>query len=170
MDLDRIEGLLAKYWECETSLEEEKELRAFFNQPDVPEKLKAAAPLFEYYEAEAGPRTLDSSFDDRVLDQLTSIPAERKGKVRKLFYDLARVAAVGLILLTATYFIREQYLEDKDDPYMADTFEDPKQAFEETKKALMMISKNFNKGRKEAKKIGIFNDAQEKVKNSDNEL
>lgn len=170
MDLDRIERLLAKYWECETSLEDEKELRAFFSQPNVPEKLRSVAPLFEFYEEELQSKALDSAFDEKVLNELQQVPAEKEGKVRKLFYDLARVAAVGLIVLTATYFIREQYLEDRNEPYLADTFEDPKEAFEETKKALMMISKNFNKGRKEAKKIGVFSDAQKKISNNEKEL
>ncbi|TRX62163.1 hypothetical protein FNH22_02250 [Fulvivirga sp. M361] len=170
MDLDRIERLLEKYWECETSLEEEKELRVFFNRPDIPVKWKKISPLFEYYEEELQSNTLGSAFDERVLTRLAPMPAEQKGKVRKLFYDLARVAAVGLIVITATYFIREQYMEHKDDPYMVDTFEDPREAFEETKKALRMISKNFNKGRKEAKKIGVFNNAREKIKNGDNKL
>ena len=38
MDLDRIEKLLAKYWECETSVEEEGELKQFFSGDNVPEK------------------------------------------------------------------------------------------------------------------------------------
>ena len=77
------------------------------------------------------------------------------------------MAAVGLILVTATYFIRDDYKKTTAD---LGTFETPEEAFEETKKALQMISKNFNKGRKEAKKVAVFNTAQEKIKKDDNEL
>ncbi len=168
MDFNKIEQLLERYWEGETSLEEEQELRDFFDRPEVPAKWKSAQVLFRYFN-EQRKVDLDGLFDEKVIAQVEDTPDISRGKVRKLFYDLVRVAAVGLILITATYFVREQYLEQKDDPYMVDTFENPKEAFEETKKALLMISKNFNKGRKEAKKVGAFNDAQEKVKNG-NEL
>lgn len=168
MDFNKIEQLLERYWEGETSLEEEQELRDFFGRPEVPAKWKSAQVLFLYFN-EQRKVDLDGLFDEKVIAQVEDTPDISRGKVRKLIYDLVRVAAVGLILVTATYFVREQYLEQKDDPYMVDTFENPKEAFEETKKALLMISKNFNKGRKEAKKVGAFNDAQEKVK-SGNEL
>jgi hypothetical protein len=46
-----------------------------------------------------------------------------------------------------------------------DTYTDPKVAFEETKKALMMISKSFNKAQKEASKINVFNEATEAIQN-----
>lgn len=172
MDLDRIEQLLAKYWDCETTLEEEKELGKFFNSESVPARWQAIAPLFRYYEDERKNGSLDGLFDEQVLAQIEAkqeAPASGKGKVIRLFYDMAKVAAVALILVTAGYFVREEYLNKKDkvDPYIADTFEDPKEAFEETKKALMLISKNFNKGRKEVQKVGVFNEAQEKIKETE---
>ncbi|ELR73558.1 hypothetical protein C900_02643 [Fulvivirga imtechensis AK7] len=174
MDLDRIEQLLERYWECETTLEEEKELKKFFNSGKVPAKWQSVAPLFQYYEEEKKSGKLDGLFDEKIITEIqTQGPPEAsaagKGKVIKLFYNIARVAAVGLILITATYFVREEYINKKDtmDPYLADTFEDPKVAYEETKKALMMISKNFNKGRKEVRKVGVFSEAQDKVKDTE---
>ena len=52
MDFNRIEELLAKYWECDTSLQEEEELKKFFNSQEVPEHLMAYKSLFIYYEEE----------------------------------------------------------------------------------------------------------------------
>ena len=40
MDYKYIEQLLEKYWNCQTSLEEEHILRTFFAQKDIPESLK----------------------------------------------------------------------------------------------------------------------------------
>lgn len=173
MDLDRIEQLLAKYWDCETTLEEEKELKEFFNSEGVPPKWQAIAPLFRYYADEKKNGKLDGLFDEQVLAQIEakqgSASPGGEGKVVRWFYDMAKVAAVALILITAGYFVREEYINKKDkmDPYIADTFEDPKEAFEETKKALMLISKNFNKGRKEVQRVGVFNEAQEKIKETE---
>ncbi|UII30007.1 hypothetical protein LVD17_17045 [Fulvivirga ulvae] len=173
MDLDRIEQLLAKYWDCETTLDEEKELKKFFNSESVPARWQSVAPLFRYYENEREKGSLDGLFDEQILARIEadqqSLQTGGKGKVVSMFYDIAKVAAVALILVTAGYFVREEYLDKKDkmDPYIADTFEDPKEAFEETKKALMLISKNFNKGRKEVQKVGVFNEAQEKIKETE---
>jgi hypothetical protein len=37
MDSNKIEALLNKYWNCETSLEEEQQLRDYFKQGNIPE-------------------------------------------------------------------------------------------------------------------------------------
>ena len=50
-------------------------------------------------------------------------------------------------------------------PEVVDTYDDPKMAFEETKKALMMISKSFGTAEEQAKKINLFNKAQEEIQN-----
>ena len=50
MDSKHIEELLNKYWQAETSLEEEQLLRQYFSSDDVPEHLRETALLFRYYE------------------------------------------------------------------------------------------------------------------------
>ena len=47
-----IEELLNKYFEGETSCEEERELRHFFTQGIVPKHLKEYSPLFAFLEKE----------------------------------------------------------------------------------------------------------------------
>ena len=172
MDSNRIDDLLEKYWECETSIEEEKELRTYFNKSEYDKKYADVAPLFKYYEREQKIGGLDSFFDQRILAEIENVQPKSKkkeGSIIALFGNIAKVAAVGLILVTAGYFIKEELSKEEMKPYVSDTFEDPEKAFEETKKALQMISKNFNKGRKEVRKLSTFNEAQEKVK-EDNQL
>ena len=48
MDYKYIEQLLERYWQCETSLEEESELRTFFSQEKVPAHLLQYRDLFVY--------------------------------------------------------------------------------------------------------------------------
>ena len=48
MDFKYIEQLLERYWQCETSLEEEAQLRTFFTEEDVPEHLSRYKDLFVY--------------------------------------------------------------------------------------------------------------------------
>ena len=44
MDYKYIEQLLDKFWDCETSLEEEQILRCFFRQKEVPATCLAISP------------------------------------------------------------------------------------------------------------------------------
>ena len=46
MDYKYITQLLDRYWAAETSIEEERILRAFFSQTEVPEELKQYRSLF----------------------------------------------------------------------------------------------------------------------------
>ena len=48
MDYKYIEQLLERYWEGETTLQEETILKAFFSQPDIPENLRKYCDLFAY--------------------------------------------------------------------------------------------------------------------------
>ena len=48
MDYKYIEQLLERYWQCETSLEEENILRTFFSQKDVPAEMQQYRSLFVY--------------------------------------------------------------------------------------------------------------------------
>ncbi len=66
MDYKYIEQLLDRYWNCETSLEEEHILQAFFTQKDVPVRLLPYRELFigQHLHAE---EHLDADFDKRIL-------------------------------------------------------------------------------------------------------
>ena len=50
MDSKEINELLSRYWDCETSLSEEQQLRDYFNTDNVPTELKETAVLFRYFE------------------------------------------------------------------------------------------------------------------------
>ena len=127
----------------------------------MPENLKETASLFRYFEQQKRLGVDDLAFDRELKKKLK--PA---GKVINLsFVQVARIAAGLLVVVAATFFIREEIKKAYPDAPTAeeDTYSDPKVAFEETKKALMMISKSFNKAQKEASKINVFNEATDKM-------
>ena len=66
MDVKYIEQLLERYWQCETSLEEEAQLRAFFTKGDVPGHLLRYKDLFVYQQLQQEEH-LGTDFDARVL-------------------------------------------------------------------------------------------------------
>lgn len=107
MDYKYIEQLLERYWDCETSVEEERILRDFFAQAEVPPHLAAHKPLFDYQRAEAEV-SLSDDFDARVLAQVgqaeTVVYARRltpSRRLRPLFRAAASVAIVLLLGLAA---------------------------------------------------------------------
>lgn len=159
MDSKQLEQLLEKYWNCETSLEEEKQLREYF-RGEVPENLKETADLFRYFETQQEQAVIESDFDAVVKKKIKQ--QQPKGKSVSMVFNFARIAAGVLVVVTATYFVRQE-VRKAYPPEIVDTYSDPKLALEETKKALMMISKGFNKAQKEAGKIKAFNDAEEKL-------
>jgi hypothetical protein len=55
---------------------------------------------------------------------------------------------------------------DENAQALTDTFTDPKDALEETKKALMLISKSFSKAKEGASKVNMFNEAEQKIKDN----
>jgi hypothetical protein len=160
MDSKHIEQLLDKYWKCETSLEEEQQLRTYFTGENLPPKWKETAELFRYFEHQKKDALTDHPFDGQVMKKIRA--AEPRGKVIKLIYNVARIAAGLLVVAVATFLVRQE-IRKSYPPEVVDTYSDPKLAFEETKKALMMISKGFGHAQKETRKINLFNEAEQKV-------
>lgn len=102
MDYKYIEQLLERYWQCETSPEEECILRAFFSQKDVPAELQQYRDLFAYEQMAATEEALGDDFDERILS-IVEKPRTVKAKKVKLttkLMPLARAAAIVAIILT----------------------------------------------------------------------
>ena len=78
MDYKYIEQLLERYWQCETTPEEENVLRAFFAQPDVPANLARYKALFVYEQQQAADG-LGEDFDERLC-QLAGVNKEKETK------------------------------------------------------------------------------------------
>lgn len=169
MEREQIKKLLEKYWEGETSLEEEKELKQYFARPDVPEDLQQEGSFFRYLNQQHDNISLE---DEEILELLRNEPQKNDNQIRLYIEKMVKVAAVILIVAVAIFFIREDYelKKEKMDPVISDTFEDPQKAFEETKKALMLVSRQFNKGQKHAAKLGAFDEATDKVQDLEREL
>ena len=99
MDYKYIEQLLERYWEGETTLQEEAILRAFFSQEDVPASLMKYKSLFDCGLQE---ETLSDDFDARILSSIGQ-EEEPKAKIVTLasrLKPLFKAAAIVAILLT----------------------------------------------------------------------
>lgn len=124
MELSNIEKLLEKYFEGETTISEEKELKVYFTRETVPSHLERYKDLFQYFSEESN---ITANKD------LTIGP-------RKTFrYAWVGIAA-SIALIAGIFLTRTAPVED------VDTFEDPEIALQETKKVLDMVSKYMNEG------------------------
>ena len=70
MDYKYINQLLERYWNGETTLEEEEILRAFFSQKDIPAELLPYQALFAYGQTEKKANVLGDDFDERILSMI----------------------------------------------------------------------------------------------------
>ena len=102
MDYKYINQLLERYWQGETTLEEEQILRSFFSQLCVPEELAKYRPLFVYEQTEPKADRLGDDFDERLLamiDEPQHVAAQRV-KLSQRFAPLFKAAAMVAIVLT----------------------------------------------------------------------
>lgn len=102
MDYKYIHQLLERYWNCETSLEEEKILRAFFSQDDIPADLEHYRPLFTYEQQEVQRTVLGDDFDERMMrliDEPVTVKARTVTLTQRMM-PLFKAAAMVAIILT----------------------------------------------------------------------
>lgn len=162
MDSKQIEQLLEKYWSCETTLEEEKALREYFSREQIADGLKESASLFQYFEQQRQQKISDVSFDTTLTRKIQ--PAQ--GKMRSLLMSSLRIAA-GVSVVVASFWLVRTQMRDDAPQEVTDTFNDPQKAFEETKKALQLISKNFGKAEKATSNLNLINEAKDKIQTQD---
>ena len=146
MELDRIEKLLDKYFDAETSIAEENELKAYFSSSDVAQHLQQYKPLFGYYKV-----SKEQQFD-KQLPLLT-----RKRKV--VWLSVAASVVVLLGVGTFAYFNNEMASQSSD----LGTYDNPEVAFRETQKALNLLSGHVNTGVESVQYIQEYEIAKERV-------
>ena len=98
MDYKYIEQLLERYWQAETTLQEESILRTFFSQPDIPEDLRKYQDLFRCELQKEEP--LGEDFDVRILEEIGEAPVAKTVSLKDRLMPLFKAAAIVAIVLT----------------------------------------------------------------------
>lgn len=121
MDFKYIEQLLERYWQCETSLEEEAQLRAFFSGSNVPRHLLRYKDLFVYQQLQQEEH-LGEDFDARVLAQIEVpvVKAKRLTLAARLM-PLFKAAAVVAVVLSLGNAMQHSFFADVKEVAAADT-------------------------------------------------
>ena len=102
MDYKYIEQLMERYWNAETTLEEESILRSFFHQENIPAEME---PLRALFADEATNEVLGDDFDARILEMINKEDNAKTVKAREIsltqrLLPLFKAAAVIAIILT----------------------------------------------------------------------
>ena len=116
MDYKYINQLLDRYWQGETTLEEEQILRSFFSQLCVPEELAKFRPLFVYEQTEPKTDRLGDDFDERMLSMVGEPQEARKVLISQRFAPLFKAAAMVAIVLTLSQAAQMSFQSTEDVP------------------------------------------------------
>jgi hypothetical protein len=146
MEFDKIEILLEKYFESETSIAEEKELRRYFTSQDVAPQLKQYQSLFAYFSV-ANDKKQEGGVSFQVVKQ------------KRVWLSIA--ASVVVLLSIGTYAYFDSNLVNKSTEL--GTYNDPEEAFVATQKALAMLSNHVNVGVESVQYIQIYEDTKNKA-------
>ncbi|MEQ9467106.1 MAG: hypothetical protein RLN88_06805 [Ekhidna sp.] len=132
----QIDKLLEKYWQGETSLEEEKVIKSHFK---------------------SNPGLNNESHYFRYLANQKLVKYEGSSRIsRKKATWLSAAATVTIGIITAALVFNDA----KKDPF---AIEDPEKALQATKEALMMISSELNQGQDHTLELTKFNKAKEEL-------
>ena len=112
MNAQQIEQLLQRYWDCKTTVEEERQLRQFFNGNDAPQHLMRYKDLFVYEEF-MQEEQLSKDFDERLLKRI-ELPVVKAKSISILsrLAPIAKAAAAVAMLLVLGNLAERTLLQD----------------------------------------------------------
>lgn len=147
MEWNKIEILLEKYFQGETSIAEEKELTNYFSSQNVAQHLEHYKLLFGYFPL---------AKEQKSLQETPLILNTREKKRNFAWLSIAASVVVLLGIGTYGYFNYDKAVYNRD----LGTYDDPQIAFRETQKALSQLSNHVNVGIESVQYIQEFNNSK----------
>ncbi|MGB3343845.1 MAG: hypothetical protein WBA61_08035 [Aequorivita sp.] len=143
MELAEIEKLLELYFEGATELKEEEILLNYFNNENVADHLLQYKPIF-----------VGLSASKKVQSKREfQLPADKPRVIKSWWYSVAAVVVVA-IGIGSFYLLQPQMTQEQKEALAA---------FEESKAAMIFLSKNFNKGIKQLNFVDEFTITKNKI-------
>jgi cytochrome c-type biogenesis protein CcmH/NrfG len=143
MESVKIEKLLEAYFEGNTSVAEEKVLQNYFNNTEVAEHLQQYKHIF------MGLKVAREERSNRKI----ILPESKSKKIKTWWYSAAAmlVVAVGI---GSFYFSQPNYTQEEKEALAA---------FEKSRKTMMLLSENLNKGAQQLSFVGQFEETKDKI-------
>lgn len=161
MNVDRINQLLERYYNAETTEAEEKVLKRFFAEEEVPVHLLAEKEMFLQLQASMNEDTISEGLEERLskaidiweTQEQRALKIRRSTRIRHLQW-IGSIAASMLIVVSFGWYFNEPI------PTRKDTCATPEEAYVEAQKALAQFSLALNKGMKQ---MGTLHETTERV-------
>lgn len=161
MDLKRIELLLQRFYNGESTIDEEKELKDFFITNDVPRHLWAEQEMFTYFHTVSKNKIPDQELESKIMNAVEGAEQEavkRFAGRKKILYIVSSAAAVVAILIVSYFaFIFS--------PSMQDTYNNPEIAYLQAKETLLYVSAKLNEGTENLQALSEFDKATSQLSN-----
>lgn len=150
MEPNKIEDILEKYFQGETSIAEENQLKEYFSSSNVAQHLEQYKPMFGYFSL--------------AKEQKSTYEIPLQSKKRNVAWLSIAASAVVLLGIGTYFFVSEQ----KDTTAVASqtelgTYQDPEEALKATQKALALLSSNVNVGIESVHYIKEYEQSKNKV-------
>jgi hypothetical protein len=148
MEFKDIDKIIQKYFDGESTLQEEIIIRRFLLKAEgLPEKYDGVRRMFLFFDSEHK-KTSNLQFD-------SILPKQKSGKkiIRMTYFAVA--ASIALVF--GIWFMNRSTDEKKIFAYInGKPVENKEIAYKEAQKALLLVSKSFNKGTENLKQISEF--------------
>ncbi|MDX9694435.1 MAG: hypothetical protein RBT49_01470 [Bacteroidales bacterium] len=171
MKKQEMKSLLEKYFNGETSTEEEKKILAYFSGNDIDPELNAEKVYFNFLENEKKQLLAQEDISEKIwetIEKSDKKPTINLNQFTKFSKVILAIAAGIVITIVSVTLIKFEYSSKKDNQLFSDTYKDPEIAYQEAKKAMLFISEKLNKGTDPMQSLKSFNEGTENLGLIDN--
>ncbi len=156
MNEKKLKHLLGKYYDGDSTKDEERILKEYFTGGEVMASFEAEKEIFGYYQSSLEIPEPSEGFESRILRRIDNESSNDKiVKIRKQLYPFLAVAASIMVIAGAYFFFRGS--ED-----LNDTYSDPQIAYQETRKILFDVSSKMNKAANKLEPVGKISEMRTK--------
>ena len=154
MELNKIEEILTKYFEGETTVDEEKQLQQYFSSANVAPHLMHYTSLFSYFSTAKKEQFIEHNSNFKTLKV-------HKSDKKSNFLWLSVAASVMILMGIGSYlFYASASVVPKEG---LGTYDDPEIAFKETQRALNLLSNNVNIGIESVQHVEEYEIAKNRI-------
>lgn len=139
MKTKEIKQLLQRYFDCESTLAEERLLESYFQSGNVADELKEYTGFFSGISALAETER-NEDLEDEIMDFILKNEPKEKPKTRWLWQAVTGIAASIIIVIGGVLFYQQE------NETVKDTFDNPEVAYAYAEQTLGYISAKYNKG------------------------
>lgn len=147
MNVNEIKVLIGKYYEGTTTESEEQQLKMFFASGKVPEEWLGEKAFFDAFLTPEP--TIPVHFEKRIehqIDNWNMVEKTVNRRTRTLsLHWISGVAAAIALIFSATVFVNNR-TNEQEYTVQKDTYNNPKDAYAQTQRALKLFSAKMNKG------------------------